>query len=76
MHFWELGQPLTHFKTTIKPPITEFPILKRLGQPNFLSEDLMQTLGPAYRAITEAAIAMAFKDDAETKGDNGEPETE
>jgi uncharacterized Zn finger protein len=63
-NFWELGQPLTHFKTTIKPPVTEFPILKRLGQPNFLGEDLLQTLGPAYRAITEAAISTAFADEA------------
>ncbi|NJN94885.1 MAG: hypothetical protein HC875_12690 [Anaerolineales bacterium] len=34
-HFWEVGQPLTHFKTVIKPPLTLFPILKRLGQPSF-----------------------------------------
>jgi uncharacterized Zn finger protein len=61
-HFWELGQPLT-FKTTIKPPVTELPILKRLGQPNFLSEDLQQLLGPAYRAISEAAISTAFTDE-------------
>jgi hypothetical protein len=39
-------------------------MLKRLGQPNFLSEDLLQTLGPAYRAITEAAISTAFADEA------------
>jgi uncharacterized Zn finger protein len=61
-HFWQLGQPLTHFKTTIKPPITSLPILKRLGQPSFLSEDIEHLLGPAYRAISEAAIAAAFKD--------------
>ncbi|GAB4411850.1 MAG: hypothetical protein Fur0044_06070 [Anaerolineae bacterium] len=65
-HFWQLGQPLTHFKTTIKPPITSLPILKRLGQPSFLSEDVEHLLGPAYRAISEAAIAAAFKDDTES----------
>jgi len=65
-NFWEMGQPLTHFKTTIKPPVTEFPVLKRLGQPNFLSDDLVRVLGPAYRAITASAILMAFKDDTET----------
>ena len=62
-NFWEMGQPLTHFKTTIKPPITEFPILKRLGQPNFLTEDLIQALGPAYQAMTEAAITAAFAEE-------------
>ncbi|GIK39635.1 MAG: hypothetical protein BroJett011_34680 [Chloroflexota bacterium] len=69
-HFWELGQPLTHFKTTIKPPLAEFPILKRLGQPSFLGEDIEQFLGPAYRTISEAAIATAFADETE-KGDDG-----
>jgi uncharacterized Zn finger protein len=70
-NFWEMGQPLTHFKTTIKPPVTEFPILKRLGQPSFLSDDLLKVLGPAYRAITEMAIATAFGNEAE----NGEGES-
>ena len=64
-NFWEMGQPLTHFKTTIKPPLTEFPILKRLGQPNFLKDDLLKTLGPAYQAITQTALAMAFGEEVE-----------
>lgn len=70
-NFWEMGQPLTHFKTTIKPPLTEFPILKRLGQPSFLSDDLIRLLGPAYRTITGRAIATAF--DYETE--NGETQS-
>lgn len=64
--FWELGQPLSHFKTVIKPPTIELPILKRLGQPSFVSEDLAQSLGPAYRAISEAALKMTFADETET----------
>lgn len=62
-HFWEVGQPLTHFKTVIKPPLTSFPILKRLGQPSFLTEEVEHLLGPAYLAISEAAIAVAFADE-------------
>jgi uncharacterized Zn finger protein len=69
--FWEMGQPLTHFKTTIKPPVTKFPILKRLGQPSFLRDDLLKILGPAYQAITEMAMATAFGNEAE----NGEGES-
>lgn len=61
--FWELGQPLSHFKTVIKPPTIELPILKRLGQPSFVSDDLEQSLGPAYRAISEAALKTAFADE-------------
>lgn len=67
--FWEMGHSLTHFKTTIKPPITELPILKRLGQPNFLSEDLLKTLGPAYQTITESAITAAFSKQGEEADD-------
>jgi len=65
-NFWEMQQPpQAQFKTTIKPPITPFPVLKRLGQPTFLNEDLLKTLGPAYEAITESAIAVAFGDELE-----------
>jgi uncharacterized Zn finger protein len=63
-HFWEMGQPLTHFKTTIKPPLAELPILKRLGHPSFLNDNIQQLLGPAYRTITEAAISAAFADES------------
>ena len=66
--FWELGHPLTHFKTNIKPPVTDLPLLKRLGQPNFMDEDIFRLLGPAYQAITAAAIETAFSEE----GDSGE----
>lgn len=69
--FWEMGQGLAHFRTTIKSPATEFPILKRLGQPTFLSDDLIKALGPAYQAITEAAISTAFSDETETTNNEG-----
>jgi uncharacterized Zn finger protein len=69
-NFWEMGQPLTQFKTTIKPPVTAFPILKRLGQPSFLNEDLLQMLGPAYQAITQAALTTAFGNDTEVEGNS------
>ena len=65
--FWQMGQPLPDLGAAIKPPVTEVPILKRLGQPSFLSQDLIALLSPAYQAITEKAIATAF---AETIQDN------
>jgi uncharacterized Zn finger protein len=64
-NFWEMGQPLTRFKTSIKPPVTELPILKRLGQPSFLRDDLLKILGPAYQAITEKAMDVAFGNETE-----------
>ncbi len=58
-NFWDIGRPLTNFKVNIKPPIGESPVLKRLGQPLFLDDDLLKLLGPAYRSVTETSIANA-----------------
>jgi uncharacterized Zn finger protein len=47
----------------IKPPATPLPLLKRLGQPPFLDENIEQVLGPAYRGMQQAALAAAFEGD-------------
>ncbi len=60
-HFWVMGQSLAGFSLQIKAPVTPLPILKRLGQPAFLDEQLEQLLGPAYRAMTEKALALYDK---------------
>jgi uncharacterized Zn finger protein len=70
-HFWGTEQALKQFPTTIKPPRTLFPILKRLGQPSFLKEDVLGLLGPAYQAMTEAALRTAFGDEEEEERING-----
>ncbi len=57
-HFWTMGQSLAGFPLQIKAPATSLPILKRLGQPAFLDEQLEQLLGPAYHAMTAKAIAL------------------
>jgi len=62
-NFW--GRPLPPLKTGIKPPLAELPLLKRLGQPSFLADDLQKTLGPAYQTITDRAIATAFGQESE-----------
>lgn len=61
--FWQAPEPLAGFSVAIKPPPTDLPILKRLGQPNFMADDLQRLLGPAYAAISYAAIAAAFAGD-------------
>ncbi|HMN27093.1 MAG TPA: hypothetical protein PKE45_02970 [Caldilineaceae bacterium] len=65
-HFWSLQQPLAHFTLNLKPPVTRRPLLKRLGQPPFLAGNLDLLLGPAYDAISEAALAAALADNPET----------
>ncbi len=60
--FWDLGEPLESFPVNIQPPAVTLPLLKRLGEPDFMAGDSLQSwLGPAYRAITKAALAAAFE---------------
>jgi uncharacterized Zn finger protein len=70
-HFWDTGPALGQLRLAIKPPLTAYPILKRLGQPSFLDEDITVLLGPAYETVTSAALMIAFADQGggETNGD-------
>ena len=70
-NFWTMGQALTQFATNIKPPVTPRPVLKRLGQPAFLDENLEQVLGPAYDAMMNAAINAAFSENEEQESGRG-----
>jgi uncharacterized Zn finger protein len=59
--FWQAGEALASFPLNIKPPVVALPILKRLGEPAFMSGDTLQgLLGPAYQAMTQAALTAAF----------------
>ncbi len=65
-HFWRMGGGAEDVESTpiqvaIKPPTTPLPLLKRLGQPPFLDENIEQVLGPAYRGMQQAALAAAFE---------------
>jgi uncharacterized Zn finger protein len=57
--FWQIGPEVEHFSTHIAQPETPYPVLVRLGPPGFLNE-LQRWLGPAYDAISEAAVAATF----------------
>jgi uncharacterized Zn finger protein len=69
-HFWDVDPLLAELKLSIKPPITPYPVLKRLGQPGFLEEDILALLGSAYRAISQAAITTAFGEDPSPSDSN------
>ena len=58
--FWQIED--TVFSTHIAAPETPFPVLARLGQPDFLEEEITFLLGPAYEMISQEAIKMAFTD--------------
>jgi uncharacterized Zn finger protein len=69
--FWGTNQPLEPVKTTIEAPSVNLPILKRLGQPSFLPDDnLIKLLGPAYQAIADKAVTVAYEQEVETAGDD------
>ena len=61
--FWRLGSALEHFPTSISPPTAALAILRRLGQPSFVDQNLEQLLGPLYAEASRRALALAFHDE-------------
>lgn len=73
--FWQLSGSLEHFPTAIHPPAAPLAVLRRLGQPGFVEQDLEQLLGPLYEEASRRALALAFHDDEPpTEGSVGEEE--
>lgn len=71
--FWGDSHALSPVKTAIKEPVVRYPLLKRLSQPTFVDDSLTSLLGPAYQAMTEAALAAAYQPEAQVED---EPEAE
>lgn len=62
-NFWEVRAPLEGFSVSIHPPVIEMPLLKRLGEANFVPEPGIQSwLSAVYQAVSRKAIQTAFKD--------------
>jgi uncharacterized Zn finger protein len=57
--FWMSGPELAQFQAHITLPETPYPILERLGDPDFLPE-ARRWLAQAYDAVAETAISVAF----------------
>jgi hypothetical protein len=65
-NFWDLGAPVEGFSVSIRPPAIEMPLLKRLGEANFVPEPGIQSwLSTAYQTVSRKAIQTAFKDTSE-----------
>lgn len=60
-NFWRLGAPLDHFPTAIRQPNTPLPVLRRLGQPAFVEQNLESVLGGLYATATQQALLAAFQ---------------
>ena len=60
-HFWGAEASLDHFPLFVQPPTPALPVLKRLGQPTFVARALEAMLGPAYTAVSKAALEAGSK---------------
>ncbi len=67
-HFWELSAPLAGFSVSIRPPAIEMPLLKRLGEANFVpAPGLESLLKGAYQTTSNKAVEIAYREsDGET----------
>ena len=59
--FWGEPEQVKAIQISIKEPAIDYPLLKRLGQPVFLTEPVTAQLGPVYRAITQAALDAVYQ---------------
>lgn len=57
--FWRAGRGLERLASNPLPPPVPLPILRRLGQPDFLEADLARMLGPAIVRAAEEARRLA-----------------
>jgi uncharacterized Zn finger protein len=65
-NFWDVRAPLDGFAVSIRPPAIEMPLLKRLGEANFVPEPGIQSwLSAAYQALSRRAIQVAFNEKSE-----------
>ena len=61
--FWRFGEPLDDLVFNPRAPATALGVLQRLGQPEFVREDIQSVLGPGYQQISRTAEALAFAEE-------------
>lgn len=65
--FWQAGSELDDLAFHMTPPDAPYPLLERLGDPDFLP-DARRWLAKAYDRVTEMAVAIAYDTDEDTVG--------
>jgi len=66
--FYTMPQPLEGIlPISIKSPLSKLPILKRLGEPTFLPQNITKLLGPTYQQVSQQAIQVAQGDESSQK---------
>jgi len=65
-NFWDFGAPLDQFSVSIRTPVIEMALLKRLGEAAFVPEPGIESLLlGVYRSIGLTAIQTAFQEEEE-----------
>lgn len=67
--FWQSGPELAQFQAYITTPETPYPILTRLGDPDFMPE-ARRWLAKAYDAVAETAVSVAFDQEREEEDES------
>ncbi len=61
--YWQIGSEISDFSAQVRAPEIQQPLLKRLGEPEFIRELTLQSqLEEVYQAITQFALLMAYGD--------------
>ncbi len=61
--YWQIGPELERFSIQVAPPEESYPLLERMGDPDFLPE-ARRWLAKAYDGVTEAAVQIAYQPDS------------
>jgi len=62
-NYWEMGTFLDGFSVSIRPPVIEMPLLKRLGAASFVPDPGIESLlRAAYQTVERKAIQIAFQE--------------
>ena len=65
-NFWDVRASLEGLALSIRPPTIEMPLLKRLGEANFVPEPGLQSaLSAVYQAISRKTLQVALKETTE-----------
>jgi uncharacterized Zn finger protein len=67
--FWQSGPELVQFQAHITLPETPYPILTRLGDPDFMPE-ARRWLAKFYDAVAETALSVAFDQEREEEDES------
>lgn len=61
--YWQIGREMQEFSVKVTPPEIPQPLLKRLGEPDFVRDLTLQSqLEEAYEAISQFALLLAYGD--------------